>query len=110
MHVTHTRGPGGEEEWLRVGCPPPVVVAGDDHLVLAARLQRVEHVAPRLQRRRRRAEDLARNDERDEPWVAWNFQDKAHLSHAGDDVVPATPRVVVRLILGLKVETVLVAG
>ena len=55
-----TCGPGGEEEWLRVEGPAPVVVAGDHHLVLTARLQRVEHVAARLQRRRRgaRAEDL----------------------------------------------------
>ena len=67
MQVSHTRGPGGEEEWLRVGCPPPVVVAGDDHLVLAARLQRVEHVAPRLKRRRRGAEDLVSKGEKGEP-------------------------------------------
>ena len=58
--LVYTCGPRGEEERLRVEGPAPVVVAGDHHLVLTARLQRVEHVAARLQRRRRgpRAEDL----------------------------------------------------
>ena len=55
-----TCGPRGEEEGLGVCGPAPVVAAGDQHLVLTVGLQRVERVAARLQRRRRRAraEDL----------------------------------------------------
>ena len=60
LQIIYTRGPGGEEEGLRVGGPSPVVVGGDHHLVLTRGLERVEHVAAGLQRRRRRAgaEDL----------------------------------------------------
>ena len=47
-----TSGPRGEEEGLGIERPAPIVGAGDHHLVLAVGLQRVEHVAAGMQRRR----------------------------------------------------------
>lgn len=103
MKTFLTCGSGREKERTRVLRPTPLVLTSDDDLILTMRLQCIEHIAHFLQRSRSRTEELPKKLTVviTRSILGTMFLSLTYL----DNVVPTAPRVIIRVILRLEMET-----